>query len=415
VSASYGLASAPGDRWSVRASLAGGYAFAIPVASEVSEAFGGRRVGVLEGRVAVDGEGLPGVIVEVGRYRVLTDEAGAFRLELSPGHYRWSVVVGSVPIAVRLLGEARGEAEVRLREVTALEVRAARTTVLIGRVLEARDGDGVADVPAPGVRARLVLVDADGLRRVVVSDAEGTFEVRGLIPGLVSVTLVDVSGGAAIVGADTATLVLEAGVPAEVRFLVRPPVVTVQPFTPDALRIRGVTLEADRVPPGAAPIVRVAIQGDAGAVLLILPDGVEVELAPDGDAWLGRLPVVSERTAGVFPFTVVARASQGEATRRAQLIVDPEAPLVEVTSDAPVRAGGLLTVRVRAYLDARDVVLAHPFGDDVALFEDEPGRWSGALPVPAGTPDAVHELAVRVESGDGRAFVEALRFRVLAP
>ena len=413
-SASYGLASAPGDRWGVRASLAGGYGFTIPVATEVSEAFGGRRVGVLEGQVAIDGEGLPGIVVEVGRYRVLTDEVGAFRLELSPGRYRWSVVVGSVPIAVRLLDEARGEAEVRLREVTALEVRAARTTVLIGRVLEDRDGDGIADEPAAGVRARLVLVDADGLRRAVVSDAEGAFEVRGLIPGAVSVELVEVPGVATIVGADAATLVLEAGVPAEVRFLVRPPVVTVQPFTPDALRIRGVALEADRVPPGAAPIVRVAIQGEAGALLLILPDGMEVALVPDGDAWVARLPVAAEHTAGVLPFTVVARAPQGEATRRAQLIVDPEAPLVQVTSDAPVRAGGLLTVRVSAYLDARGVALLHPFGDDVALVEDEPGRWSGTLPVPAGTADAVHELAVRVEGGDGRAFFETLRFRVLA-
>jgi hypothetical protein len=413
--ASYGLASPPGERWDVRATLTGGYAFAIPVGSELSEAFGGRRVGVLEGRVAVDGEGLPGVVVEVGRYRVMTDDAGAFRLELPPGRYRWSVVVGSVPIAVRLSDEARGDAEVRLRETTTLEVRAVRTTVLVGRVLEDRDGDGVADEPAAGARGRLVVTDAEGLRRTVSTDAEGAFEVRGLVPGAVTVALVEVAGGATIVGDDATTLALEAGVPARALFLVQPAVVTVQSFTPQGLRIRSVEPESQRVPPGAAPFVRVGVQGGPDAVALLLPDGMEVALERDGDAWTARLPVPEAHAAGVFAFTVVARGPQGEATRRAQLVVDLGAPLLEITSDAPVRAGGVLRVRLRAYFDARRVSLAHPFGDDVALVEDEPGRWRGVLAVPVGTADAVYELVLRVEGSDDRAFVEAHRFRVLAP
>jgi hypothetical protein len=369
-SASYGLASVPEDRWNMRATLAGGYTFAIPVGTEASEAFGGRRVGVLEGRIAVAGEGLSGIVVEVGRYRVLTDDAGAFRLELPPGRYGWSVVVGSVPIAVRLLDEARGEVEVRLREVTALEVRAVRTTVLIGRVLEDRDGDGVASVPAAGAGGRLVVTDAGGLRRTVVTDAEGAFEVRGLIPGVVTVALVEVPGGATIVGDDTITLVLQAGVPAEARFLVRPPVVTVQAFTPLALRVRNVEPESERVPPGAAPLIRVGVQGAPETVALLLPDGVEVALERDGDAWAARLPVPEAHAAGVFAFAVVARSPQGEATRRAQLIVDPRAPFLEITSDAPVRAGGVFGVHVRAFFEASRVTVVHPFGDDVVMVED---------------------------------------------
>jgi len=413
--ASYGLTSMPAERWSVRASVVGEYAFAIPVSSPVSEGFGGRRVGVLEGRVAVEGEGLAEIAVEVGRYRVLTDETGAFRLELPPGRYRWSVMVGSVPVAVRLLGQARGEVEVRLREVTTLEIPATRTTVLTGRVLADRDGDGVADEPATGVRARLMVGDADGLQRTVVTDADGAFEVRGLTPGAASVVLVDVPEGATIVGQDATVLVLEAGLPAEVRFLVRPPVVTVQTFTPQVLRIRTVELESERAPPGAAPVVRVEVQGEPDSVALLLPDGLQVALDLDGDAWTARIPVPEAYAAGLLAVTVVARAQQAEASRRVQLIVDPLAPLLAITSDAPVRAGGELTVRVRAYFDAHRVALAHPFGDDVTLVEDEPGRWRGVLTVPDGTPDAVYESSVRVEGVDGRALVETLRFRVLAP
>jgi len=410
----YALSPDVVEPWSVSVSLAGAYAVAVPVGAGLSEAFGGRRVGVLEGRVRVHDEGLHGVVVEVGRYRVVTDEAGAFRLELPPGRYGWTVVVGSVPIAVSLVEEARGEVEVRLREVTALEIRAARTTALAGRVLEDGDGDGVADEPWKGVRARLVVTDAEGLRRTVVSDADGAFEVRGLVPGETSVTVLEVPGGATVVGVETTRFVLEAGVPAEVRFLVRPPVVTVQAFTPDALRVRDVSLEADRVPPESAPLVRVAVQGEPSTVVLTLPEGVEVEMAPDDGVWVGRVPVAAGSPVGVLAFSVVARGPAGEAVRRAQLIVDPVAPALEVTSDAPVRAGGLLTVRVRAFLEARFVTLVQPFGEDVAMVEEEPGRWIGTLTVPAATSDDVYELVVRVASG-GREIVETVRVRVLAP
>ena len=112
---------------------------------------------------------------------------------------------------------------------------------------------------------------------------------------------------------------------------------------------------------------------------------------------------------------MIAREGEAEVTRRAQVIVDPAAPLLELASDAPVRPGGRLSVQASIYLAARSVTLTQPFGDEIALVEDAPGRWSGSFTVPEGTPDAVYELAVRAEALDGRAFVETLRFRVLAP
>ncbi len=401
--------------WSASVTLSSRYAFELAVPDAVVELAGGRDLGTIEGRVLADDEPLVGVELSVGRFRVRSDEGGAYTLEVPPGHYQVAVDVATLPIAYQLVGGARFNVEVRRREVTTLTVSAVRTTVLRGRVLEDRDGVGHADDPPVGVRARLLVSDSQGLRRSVVTDDVGAFVLRGLLPGQVTVALVEVPSGAIIVGDQQRTLRLEPGVADEIAFLVRPAEVRVQAFTPQALRVRSVALEVDRVPPAAAPLLRVDVQGDPDAVTVVLADGAEHALQRDDDAWIGRVPVPLEHPAGVLAFTVVVRAGEAEATRRAQLVVDPGAAALLLTSDAPVRAGAALTVRLSGYLDARGAALAHPFGDDVALVEDEPGRWSGAITVPAGTPDAVYELAVRVEGADGRTLVETLRFRVLDP
>ena len=413
-SASFGLEAAPGERWNVRASLAGGYAWAIPVTPEIVEASGGRRVGTLEGRVAVDGEGLGGVVVEVGRYRVVTDGTGAFRLELPPGRYSWSVVVASVPITVRLLGEALGAAEVRLREVTGVEILATRTTVLTGRVLEDRDGDGIADEPGGGVAARLLLTDAEGLRRVLLTDADGGFSASGLVPGEAELLLLDVPTGATVVGEERRTVRLVAGEAAVVEFLVRPVAAVARSFAPQALRIRGVTLEAERVPQGAAPLVRVEVQGEAVAVVLESAAG-RVPLVRLEGAWVGRVPVPADALDGLWPFTVFVRGEDAEVSRRGQLLVDAGAATVALANDGPVRPDGVLNVVLTAYLEAVAVVVSSPFGGDFPLHEVELGRWVGALPVPDDAADTVWEMEAAVTAADGRVLVSASRFRVLAP
>jgi len=409
--------------WSASVTLSTRYAFELSVPDAIVEIAGGRDLGTFEGRVLADDGPVAGVELSVGRYRVRSDEAGAFALEVPPGRYLVAVDVATLPIAYQLVDGARFQVEVRRREATTLNVSAARTTVLRGRVLEDRDGDGRADDPPVGVRARLLVTDGQGLRRSVATDDVGAFELRGLLPGEVDVALVEVPSGATVVGDRQRSLRLEPGVAGEVAFLVRPAEVRVQAFTPQALRVRTVAPEVDRVPPGAAPLLRVDVQGDADAVTVVLADGAEHPLRREGETWIGRLPVPPEQLPGVLAFTVVVRSGEADAetgavaetTRRGQLIVDPAAASVLLTSDAPVRAGADLTVRLSAYLDARGVTLAHPFGDDAALVEDAPGRWSGAIAVPVGTPDAVYELAVRVETADGRTMVEALRFRVLDP
>ena len=401
--------------WSANVTLSTRYAFELAVPDALVELAGGRDLGTIEGRVLADDGPLADVELSVGRYRVRSDADGAFTLEVAPGSYQVAVDVATLPIAYQLVDGSRSNVEVRRRETTALVVAVVRTTVLRGRVLEDRDGDGRADDPPVGVRARLLVTDSQGLRRTVVTDEIGAFVLRGLLPGAVVAALVEVPAGASVVADDERTLRLEPGVPGEVTFFVRPAEVRVQAFTAQSLRVRSVALEVDRVPPGAAPLLRVDVQGEPDAVTVVHADGALQQLRREGDAWHGRVPVPLEQPAGVLAFTVVVRAGDTEATRRGQLIVDPAAAALLLTSDAPVRAGGALMVRLSAYVDAREVTLAHPFGDDVALVEDEPGRWSGVVTVPADTPDAVYELVVRAATADERALAETLRFRVLDP
>ncbi|TVR87526.1 MAG: hypothetical protein EA416_14440, partial [Trueperaceae bacterium] len=405
--------------WSASVTLSTRYAFHVAVPDAVVSLAGGRDVGTIAGRVLADDASLEGIELTVGRYRVRTEEDGSFVLTVPPGRYELSVDLVTLPLAYQLEDGGRATLEVRRGETTEHVVSAVRTTVLRGRVLADRDGDAATTAataaPAVGVRARLVVTDAQGLRRTVVTDDDGAFEVRGLLAGATRVVLVDVPAGATVTDGDVREVQLEVGVPGDVTFAVRPAVVAVRAFTSQAVRIRSVALEVDRAPPGTAPLVRVDVQGEADAVRLVTADGADVALEPHGDGWRGRLPVPVGHAGGLLTFTVVARAGESEVTRSAQLIVDVGAPALHVSSDAPVRPGGVLTVRVHTYFEASAVRLGQPFGDDLRLAHAEPGRWSGTVDVPAGTSDAVYELEVRVERVDGTVVVEPVRFRVLAP
>lgn len=409
-----GYAAAGAGRWRADVALSSAYAFDLAVPEALVAAAGGRRSGILEGRAATDAGGpLAGVVVRVGRFRAATDEVGAYRLELPPGRYDVEVDLATVPIAYRLLAAPRASVEVALRSTTRFDVPVARTTALRGRVLEDRDGDGVADEPALPVVARVRLTDAEGLVRAVATDAAGAFELRGLPAGAVRWEVFDLPLGASVVGEGAAELVLEPGEPADLTILVRPVPTEVVSFGGAALRVRSVAAEVARVPPGAAPLVRVELAGAADAVVVEVGSR-ELALERDGSGWVGRVPVPATAVAGVLPFTVVARAGDAAATRRDQLVVDPEAAALEASAAGPVRPGADLALEVVAYFDAVSVVADGAFGP-VAFAEVARGRWTARLAVPADAPDAVVELAIAAVDRDGAMRTTAVRFRVLAP
>ncbi|MBS3967390.1 MAG: hypothetical protein KGZ60_09080 [Truepera sp.] len=411
-SLAYSYAPALADRWSLGLRLSGGYAFAVEVPPALVTAAGGRRLGVLDGLVQVGDRPLPGVIVTLGRYRLASDAAGRFRAELPPGRYHLAVELATLPIAYRLL-EPSLEVEIEVQAVTTVTLTAVATTALSGLVLEDRDGDGLPDQPLRGVAARLLLTDAEGLRRLVATDETGSFQVRGLLPGPVAVRLVELPLGATVVGEAQQTWQLQPGLPTEVTFLVQP--VRPQPFVPRALRIRSIAVEAERLPPGAAPLVQVVVQGEADSVQVVTPDATH-DLEPiEQGIWSGRVVVPLIAAPGVYGFTVVVRAGEAEATRRGQLVIDAAAPVLELTSDAPVRPGGVLTVSVVTYFEASAVSFTQPFGTAVSLVEETPGRWAGTLAIPNDAADAVYTLSVQAVTADGRVYQQELRFRVLAP
>jgi hypothetical protein len=410
----YAYASDVTRPWSASVSLGAAYAFEAEVPEGLTDASGGRRLGTLRGAVRVGDEALAGVVVEVGRARVTSDADGRFELCLPPGEYDARVDLRTLPIAYRLLEPGGARVRVELRGVHELTIEALRTAALQGRVLEDSAGDGVPDDPARGVEGRLLLTDADGLRRSVSTDAEGRFEVRGLPLGTAELRLVEVPRGASVVGDERLELVLSAAQPAEAMFLVRPVQAVARSFAPQTLRLRSIEVERDRLPPGAAPIVQVRVQGEPQLVWLESPAGV-VDLRPDAELWIGRLPLPADAAPGVYAFRALARDAENEVSRGAQVVVDPGAPLVELGAEGPVRAGGILSVRASAYRGALGATLRHPFGAEIVLAEVTPGRWVGAIAVPSGAEDAVYEALVTFTFGDGRRLVESVRFRVLAP
>jgi hypothetical protein len=111
---------------------------------------------------------------------------------------------------------------------------------------------------------------------------------------------------------------------------------------------------------------------------------------------------------------VVARSGDQVSERRDQLIVDPDAALLEPSADGPARAGANLSLAAVVYLEAMAVEVDGPFGA-VALSQVAPGRWAGVLAVPTDAAAGVVELAVSVLTADGVVATAPLRFRVLTP
>ncbi len=412
--ATVGVGYADATRWRADVTFSGAYAFDLAVPEALVTVAGGRRVGFLEGRVATAvGEGVADVVLSVGRYRALTDADGRFRLTLTPGRYTVVVDVATVPVAYRLTGDVRADVEIALRSTTTFDVPVVLGSALVGRLLEDRDGDDVADEPARGVVARVLITDADGLGRVTFADAEGRFEMRALPPGATRIEVFDLPRGASVVGDAIRSVTLAPAAVEQIDLTVRSVPTAVRSFGAATLRIRGVDVEVARVPAGAAPLVRVEVVGEPRSVQVATSAGT-IDLAALDGVWIGRVPVPSDAPPGVLPFSVQARSADGDVERRGQLVVDPEAPAVLVTGDAPLRPGETLRVEVTAYFAASTVRGSGPFGE-VPFVEGEPGRWSGQLVVPADAVDAVEELTVTVVDAEGREIEETYRFRVLAP
>lgn len=405
----YGLDT---DPWAVEVALRARYEWSWAVPEPITALAGGRRAGVVEGRIEGAGAQVGGVRIEVGPYRLETDDVGRFEVALPPGTYDFRLDSRSLPLVARLLDDPSQAVIVAAGERTEVVWRAAQTTVLEGAVLESRGPDAAPDEPTRGVPARLLVVDGEGLRRIVTTGADGRFSVRGLMPGPVTVRLVEVPTGATIIGDAERSVVLGAGSAGSVEFTVQPVRARAQSFTERALRIRSVSLDRSRVPPGSAPLVRVEVAGDADEVVLRYADATAV-LAPIDGVWQGRLAVPASLPDGPFAFNAVAVAGTTEASRRAQVEVDGSSPAIEVLTDAPVRAGETLRIEAHAVLDL--IALDAWIEPDVAaaFHEATAGQWVAEVLIPRDAPDGISEVRITGTDARGATHTVTQAFRIV--
>ena len=113
--ANYAYGDGVDDPFAFGLTLSSDVSLDVDVPQAVSDLSGGRRVGVVQGVVRSDTGPLAGTEVKVGRFRLLTDEAGRYRAEVAPGTYRVSLNAASLPITYRLIGDNTVFAEVALK------------------------------------------------------------------------------------------------------------------------------------------------------------------------------------------------------------------------------------------------------------------------------------------------------------
>ncbi len=418
-----GMHSDNGSKPTFEARLEGGYAFVLPVPEPIVDLTGGRRLGTVE-VVVTGGEGpLEDVLVRVGDYRLRTDRDGRATALLPPGAYGVRLDGDALPAEYALPLDAGRTVVVEARRSRTVTVRVVRTGTLRGRLLLDRDGDGTADVPARGAPGRVLLVEESGVVRDLEIAPDGRFETRGLRPGSVELRVVGLPVGSAVVGPSERRLRVAPG-PNEVEpFLVRPLASVARTFGGDAPRIAGIAPQAERVPPGSAPIVTVTLLGEADEVVLEA-SGRQRRMRLVGDAWQARVGVPEDAVAGVLPITVTARNVAGERTRRGQIVIDPDVPLVRLDALGPVEPGGVLEVRLNALAPVaraevasaaaaapeRAVPLAPTESEDGVIA----GELAGELVIARDAPDGVYRVTVTGALDDGSPFTAEASFRVPA-
>jgi hypothetical protein len=391
--------------------LQGTVSFDLEPSPALTALAGGRNLGRIEGRLEVDGEPIAGGVVEVGRFRLRTDDDGRFGADLEPGVYRLRLDVASLPIDVRPTGATEQVIEVLLRDTVAVGFPLQQTASVVGRVLVDSDGDSVPDEPAVGVRARLALIEANGVIRSLETDGEGSFDARGVSPGPLELRLIEQPFGSSAIGPTTLRFDADAGELVEAVFLSRPAETLAQTFGA-GLRISGIDIAPRTAPPGAAPLLRISVRGNADRVVVEGPAG-SVELTRTARLWIGRYPIPDDAAAGSIAVRIVAEGGGERSERQANLLIDPTTPHFEATAGSPAKPGGALTIEVDTFVATAAILARSPEAGAVALRELSPGRWAGELPIPSELTDGVYDLTVEVERTDGRRFERTLRYRVI--
>ncbi|HKI59266.1 MAG TPA: hypothetical protein VKA00_08630 [Trueperaceae bacterium] len=385
--------------------------FDLDVPAAVISAAGGRRLGTLTGSVVAGTVGIPNVSVRVGGYILRTGADGTFSVRLKPGRWNVSVELGSLPIEYRIDGSLERSVTLGAQRTTHVDFRAVATAGITGRVLLDSNGDGVADDPPRPGSGTVLLTDQSGVSQSLSVGSDGTFLARGLLPGPATLTLADLPLGATVEGGRRQTLALDSGTATRVIFLEVPAIVSAPTFSSASLRIRKIHSEVDRVPPGAAPIVEVTVQGHPDYVDLRVGK-VSLRLSQAEQMWRGRIPVPADASSGVLAFEVTATSGERTAARQGQLIVDPAAPMVVTTVPPKSAAGKPFDIQLSVYADAASVVIKTRLGPSVSATQLAPSRWVASVTTPAKTKPGVYTASYDVTTKEGRSVRGTFQFRI---
>ncbi len=388
-----------------------------PTPEGVVEAFGGRREGVVFGRVFVDenqnglhdaGEpGLAGVGVVLGRDRATSDEKGFYRLRARPGAYRPRLV--NLPAELDLYRELA--VTVRQGEERELDLPLAPTAQVAVWVFHDANRNGVPDPDERGIPYAGVRVEGPGGTRTVRTDAEGRVLVGGLLPGRNRFS----PDPAALPARFRATgepveLELEPGRREEVIALgaAPPPKKVATTFRPGKLAVFA-HLPKPTAVPGAELEVRALVTDAAERVWAELPDGTRVVLDKTREnRYEGRIRLSRKLAPGPLSIRVVAErgGDRAETTAFATLVrglpyrIEPRRATV-----------GTFTIRIELLFRAERLRLVLENGEVIELESKDGYRWSGQLSAqspgrlwlrPVADEEALEPTALEVVEREGK-------------
>ena len=395
--------------------LRANYAFPILVPAGITSLAGGRRKGTLLGTVS-GASGIEGLVVNVGPYRLRVDKGGRFTAKLPPGEYRVGLAASTVPVRYRIDGPARKTVMIHAKMKADVAFGVVPAAGVTGHVLQDGNGDGNPDRPATGVKARVTLVDSQGLVHSAESTNDGAFSFGGLPPGKVTLSVSGLPLGQQAESSSGNQAFTAQGAVSDVTLLVTPATAHAQVFGGATLRIRNMKLETTTVPPGSSPRVSVTLSGAAQSVT-VKSGNRSVELRKEGGAWTGRVPVPRNAKAGLYLFHLTAKADGEEAQGTGRLIVDPQVPLARGHA-VPVTEGQTsVAIRVTVLAKASSVTVASDAKVGVSgdLREASPGTWTGKLSVASGLSKGSYSLDVAVHLSDHSVHHATLTMQVIPP
>ncbi len=315
----------------------------LDVPTALSEVFGGKRVGYLEGKVIVEGASIPeGLVVEAGDYSTKVEADGYFKLALPVGNYIVSINPKHIPFGFILIQD-KINVEIEHKEIVSTVFNLSATAEVHG------SAESTSNAPPQPIPLRLF--NEEGQSFNITSNVQGQFSVKGLEPA--TYRLVPILPKDWQSEPKEMTFSLAAAEILEVNFKLTPPVEKRQLFDPTLMRIRRAELETKTVPKGSRPILTVQVRGEAVSVEVSYQENILGVLKKDDELWQGRVSIPLQAENSLL-MRVIARDQQGnEATF----------PLLLTSSDSA--SWGNVTYPRAVLSEAKIPVTVHWLSDEI--------------------------------------------------